>query len=208
MRKPGTECEYEGCFEEVHAKGLCPGHHAQMYRVGVLSELRKRTTPEERFWRDVTQGDYCWEWTGPVEKGAGRFWGEGKPVLAHVYSYTLHKGPIPNGQEVDHKCRNRRCVNPDHLRAVERWKNAQNKEARKNNTSGYKGVTFIPKLGKYLARGRGTSGERVAVGYFTDPEEAAKNLIMHNLEQGIYTLYDQRLSRRFGIEYPDIADWT
>lgn len=39
-------------------------------------------------------------------------------AVAHRISYKAFKGPIPAGYEVDHLCRNRLCVNPDHLEAV------------------------------------------------------------------------------------------
>lgn len=39
-------------------------------------------------------------------------------TTAHRISYKAFKGPIPDGYEVDHLCRNRLCVNPDHLEAV------------------------------------------------------------------------------------------
>lgn len=68
--------------------------------------------------------DGCWIWTGRIyDNGYGQFH-EGtcredyRTVLAHQFSYRLHKGVIPDGLEIDHLCRNRRCINPDHLEAV------------------------------------------------------------------------------------------
>lgn len=57
----------------------------------------------------------CWEWTG-AERGDG--YGGWKKGLAHRFAYVRAKGPVPDGLEIDHVCRNRRCVNPDHLEAV------------------------------------------------------------------------------------------
>lgn len=54
----------------------------------------------------------CWIWLGPLNK-------KGYPQNArHRQMYTLHKGPIPKGLELDHLCRVRCCVNPDHLEPV------------------------------------------------------------------------------------------
>lgn len=58
----------------------------------------------------------CWEWVAyrnPVS-GYGYFRG----VPAHRISYELHVGPIPPGYQIDHLCRVRACINPDHLEAV------------------------------------------------------------------------------------------
>ena len=64
----------------------------------------------------------CWLWGGTVNnKGYGLMTNpiKDKPMmLAHRYSYELHKGPVPEGLVVDHKCCNSHCVNPDHLQAI------------------------------------------------------------------------------------------
>lgn len=92
---------------------------------------------EERFWEKVekqtergtfwdgTPCSPCWLWTGCVQDGYGRFNpGKGLRVFrAHTYAYIQAKGPIPEGLELDHLCRNRNCCNPDHLEAVTRQVN-------------------------------------------------------------------------------------
>lgn len=62
----------------------------------------------------------CWDWQGRpnYEGGYGRMSLRGKQYFVHRISYTLHVGPIPDGMEIDHLCRNRMCVNPSHLEAV------------------------------------------------------------------------------------------
>jgi hypothetical protein len=74
---------------------------------------------QQRFWAKVRKGDVCWNWTAALDHGGyGHFRADGKTVRAHRFSYELHVGPIPVGLQIDHLCRNTRCVNPDHLEAV------------------------------------------------------------------------------------------
>lgn len=76
----------------------------------------------EKFWDRVAIVPFhpCWEWTGGLNwAGYGKFHlALDKWVPAHRYSYLIHKGPFQNGLVLDHICRNRACVNPNHLRAV------------------------------------------------------------------------------------------
>ncbi len=61
----------------------------------------------------------CWEWTASRDgDGYGRVGVEGKSRKASTYAYEVLRGPVPDGLEPDHLCRNRACVNPFHLELV------------------------------------------------------------------------------------------
>jgi hypothetical protein len=62
----------------------------------------------------------CWLWTGCIQGGGYGVFdnGKDKTTLAHRVAYTLFRGLIPDGLQLDHKCRVRLCVNPWHLEAV------------------------------------------------------------------------------------------
>jgi hypothetical protein len=92
---------------------------------------RPKATPERvawLFWTKVDATGDCWEWTRALAVGYGKCWDGDKPMLAHRWAYEHLIGPIPEGLVLDHLCRNRRCVNPDHLRVVTR---------KVNNLAGY-----------------------------------------------------------------------
>jgi len=65
----------------------------------------------------------CWEWPGHLKEGYGRVYFEGKQIEAHRASYISYRGPIPKGLQIDHLCRNRSCINPDHLEKVTKKEN-------------------------------------------------------------------------------------
>ena len=80
------------------------------------------TTISDRFWSKVDKTDSCWLWTAcKNRKGYGHFsvgGRSGRPHLAHRMSYEFLIGPIPQGLTIDHLCKNKACVNPEHLEAV------------------------------------------------------------------------------------------
>jgi len=67
----------------------------------------------------------CWEWTaGRFRSGYGAFHPKhGETVIAHRYAYESLMGSIPRDLVVDHLCRNRGCVNPEHLELVTNQEN-------------------------------------------------------------------------------------
>jgi hypothetical protein len=74
---------------------------------------------QQKFWAKVDKTDSCWNWTGTLNIGYGQFYCEGKKWLTHRLSYMLSTGELPPKNLVtDHLCRNRRCVNPEHLEPV------------------------------------------------------------------------------------------
>lgn len=61
----------------------------------------------------------CWNWANACsDDGYGTIRRDGRNLRAHRYFYERLVGPIPEGLQLDHLCRNRRCVNPAHLEIV------------------------------------------------------------------------------------------
>ena len=90
-------------------------------------------TTEVRFWARVNKNGpihpemgQCWLWTGAKQKGYGvavvsvcaNPEGKSRNRKAHRMAYELLCGPIPEGLQLDHLCRNPSCVNPSHLEPV------------------------------------------------------------------------------------------
>jgi hypothetical protein len=88
-----------------------------------VSIVARSTTPApDRFWPKVVQQGECWQWIGAtMPNGYGRFGlgvKQAGTVLAHRWSYEHLVGPILGGLVIDHLCRNRACVNPQHMEPV------------------------------------------------------------------------------------------
>lgn len=116
----------------------------------------------------------CWEWTGAKDYyGYGVIRDDQKRLKAHRFSHELHAGrAIPDGVLIDHRCHHRECVNPAHLREVDRSLNGANRRgANPASKSGVRGV-YQRKNGRYQARFRCRDGHIFNVGIFDDLDEA------------------------------------
>jgi len=141
-----------------------------------------KPTLEERFYSKVNLNGPipenhpelgpCHLWKTWINRGGyGEFSLGRLHIKAHRLAYELSFGPIPEGMLIDHKCLNRACVNPLHLRLATASQNNQNIGLTKLNTSGRKGVHWDKKRGKWRAQIRRT-GKLINLGWFDTPEAA------------------------------------
>jgi hypothetical protein len=103
-------------------------------KLKLAGQPTKLKVTEDRFWQKILKKDSgCWEWQATLNNmGYGMFTESyGKFILAHRYSYKLHKGEIGVGLEIDHLCFNPKCCNPDHLEAVTPSVNVQRSYGRR-----------------------------------------------------------------------------
>ena len=136
------ECTIPGCTNPYQARGWCSSHYGLWTRHG--DPLAEPMGNDDRFWSKVSKTDDCWEWMGDGHAHQyGRFYANGRRYAAHRYSWELTNGPIPDGLVIDHKCWNKRCVKPAHLRLTTRSKNvAYQSKIQSSNTSGVRGVSW------------------------------------------------------------------
>lgn len=89
----------------------------------------------QNFLDKIDKSGECWVWTARKTKtGYGLFSyrnsGRQYQNYAHRISYELYVGKIPDGLQIDHLCRNRSCVNPEHLEPVTALENTRRKPVK------------------------------------------------------------------------------
>jgi len=135
MAKPN--CSVDGCERLSVSGAMCASHRKRWRTYGDAygdipfgnggTTLADRQPWPERFWANVNRSApaSCWEWQAHRSRdGYGRLRaqapgsGEARMVSAHRVAYELSVGPVPEGLQLDHLCRNRACCNPAHLEPV------------------------------------------------------------------------------------------
>ena len=160
------------------------------------------TDMEVRFWKHVDKTDTCWNWTGGKTEGYGMFRVSNYPRKmrgAHRVSYEMHAGPIPAGKVIDHRCRNRLCVRPDHLRVVTQKQNGEHKAVESHGRSGVRGVFWHGQVGKWAVQVR-HNGKLYRGGFFSAVEDAA--VAVRDLRNELYTHNDLDRSAHASASQP------
>jgi hypothetical protein len=127
-------CAVDGCSRNRRSKGLCHKHYEHQRVHGTVAPkviigddkarlLAKLDRHAPTLERNVHLGP-CWIFTGVInpQTGYGNFrydrHAKNPGFIAHRAAYQLLVGPIPEGLQIDHLCRNRACCNPAHLEPV------------------------------------------------------------------------------------------
>ncbi len=114
-------CSVEGCENKAVCRSWCEKHYSRWKR---HRDITDPPTREEHFWLDVDKSKDCWRWRNSHSHlGYALVMWFGKTRPAHRIAYELTRGPIPDGLVIDHLCRNRWCLNPDHMEPVTQREN-------------------------------------------------------------------------------------
>lgn len=120
-----------------------------------------------RFWAKADRSGPCWLWTASTnERGYGVFNTGTRVRAAHVVSWEMVNGPVPQGREVNHachdadrscpggpQCQHRTCVNPAHLEAVTHQENCRSGRKGDRQVTCKRGHPFTPENALLTKRG-------------------------------------------------------
>lgn len=138
-----------------------------------MQKSPKGSTVAERLERLSIQDGDCRVWIGHKSLGYGRININRKLMHAHRVAWAEVNGPIADGMMIDHKCRNRSCINPDHLQSVSPRENSENRPREGYGKTGIRGVSFDKRKGKYEAHAT-TGNRKHSAGLFCSAEDAAE----------------------------------
>lgn len=119
-------CTVDGCDTKCRngTSPYCEKHYSRWKRHGDPAVALKDHTPAVERWKtsyEVDDATGCWNWTkrgepygyGLISNGQAQ-----QSIPAHRFVYEQIIGPVPDGEELDHTCLNKKCVNPAHMEPV------------------------------------------------------------------------------------------
>lgn len=146
-----TDCgrTIRGVANHVKHRGACRAN-----RPALIARL---------FARSVRRSNGCIEWTGARDdEGYGKITLDGRAERVHRVSWIAHRGELPRGVPVTHRCDNPPCFNPRHLRRGTQLANMREKvrKGRARNNRRHGSTALTPVLAAQIradyAAGRGT----------------------------------------------------
>jgi hypothetical protein len=128
------KCHVHSCQSPIYAKGYCRPHYKCFHRIGkpIPDRLTLHGSIEKKFSirSNGRNENGCWIWSGKKDlDGYGSIRDGLKMKRAHRVSWEIHRGPIPPGAHVLHKCNNPACVNPSHLSIGDHKENMSDRKA-------------------------------------------------------------------------------
>lgn len=152
---------------------------------------RRWASFEERFASQVAVAGECWIWTGASVRGYGFIERNGEKVMAHRAAFEKANGPISDGVQIDHICRNRSCVRASHLRLATNKENAENRGVPSTNRSGHRGVSRYRDGIRWVAQVK-HNGKTHHLGIFNDVNDASESARQKRVELFTHNDADRR----------------
>lgn len=177
---------------------------SRIYKVGIIDLLRAYN-------KYVIEGDptKCWDWLGSKsDAGYGTYGFSVGTVKASHISYTINIGRIPDGLQVNHKCNNRLCVNPNHLYAGTQAENVRD-ITDSNRWNPFRLITIEDEIAIIDMRLRGVSIPMIADKFGYDVKTVGSLLYRRQIYVNNYVSEDIikqiSLLRQAGYSFKDIS---
>lgn len=152
------KCSVPDCDRNVERLEWCLMHYKRKRKYGDPNVVKFKRRPnglgfaEAVAFHSVREGEHL-IWSGGCRPdGYAQLNLSGNIVLVYQEVWSRENGPVPHGMEIDHKCRNRACIDINHLRLVTSTQNKENLGLRRDNKSGYRGVSWCSRRCKWHAQ--------------------------------------------------------